>query len=516
MYFKNKFLTSLAAVAIAAAPAISAAAPSDTTSTIASNLTAPASASSTSAHTPQPADQVITRYTFRNVAKIATPAVVNIKIKSNIVLGSNSKIPPGYGLDEEMRQYLERLFDSESWNLNPRYGEEYKYARSGSGVIIRDDGYIVTSEHVIGDVQDSDIEVSLPDGRTFSSVEVVGTDSLTDLAVIKVNDEGTSNLPHLEWGDSEQMQVGDHVVAVGNPLDFTSSVSEGIISAKHRTINKTAIEDLMQTTAMINPGNSGGALVDLDGKLIGINMAIATSTGMWSGLGFAIPSKTVKTVAEQIINKGKALRGYLGIRMETITIGLAKYLGYANDYGIVVEDVTAGTAAEKAGLQHYDIIASVNGNKVASLSDMHQNIGNLPVGATVNLEVWRDEGDGKLKQLTVPVVLGERPDDKSLEANGGKNRKGPSLPGTKPDDKLLGMKLLPSPDGHGMEVKEVNPKSPVETAGVQPGDVILEVNRKTVNSLTDFQEALKATNTGSHLLYIQRNGTAMLQMVPGN
>lgn len=462
-----------------------------------------------------PGDQVITRYTFRNVAKQATPAVVNIKIKSNIVLGKKSHIPPGYGLDENMREYLERLFDSESWSLPPRYGDEYKYARTGSGVIVRQDGYVVTSEHVIGEVDDGDIEVSLPDGRTFSNVEVVGTDSLTDLAVIKINDAGTSDLPHLEWGDSEQLQVGDHVVAIGNPLDFTNSVSEGIISAKHRTINKAAIEDLLQTTAMINPGNSGGALVDLDGRLIGINMAIATSTGMWSGLGFAVPSKTVRTVAEQIINKGKALRGYLGIKMEPITIGLANYLGYKNDYGIVVEDVTPGTAADKAGLQHYDIIASVNGNKIESYSDMHQNIGNLPAGTSVTLEVWRDQGDGKLNQLTLPVTLGERPDDKSLEASGGRV-KSPALPGAKPEERQLGMKLEAAPDGHGLVVKEINPKSPVESAGIQQGDVILEVNRKTVNSIDEFKEALKATNTGSHLFYIQRNGTSMLQMVPGN
>jgi len=461
-------------------------------------------------------DQPLTRYTFRNVAKKAAPAVVNIKIKSNIVLGRNAQIPPGYGLDDKTREYLERLFDSESWNLRPDYGNDYKYARSGSGVLVRGDGYIVTSEHVVGGVDEGDLEVSLPDGRSFTEIEIVGTDRLTDLAVIKIKDAKTSDLPHVEWGDSEQLQVGDHVMAIGNPLDFTNSVSEGIISAKHRTINKAAIEDLMQTTAMINPGNSGGALVDLDARLVGINMAIATSTGMWSGLGFAIPSKTVKTVAEQIINKGKALRGYLGIRMENLTIGVAKHLGYDKDYGIVVEDITPGTAAEKAGLQNYDIIASVNGEKIEDYSDMHKNIGNLMAGVTVKLEVWRDQGDGKLTQLDVPVVLGERPDDQSLEANGSRPAKSPSLPGTRPDDKMLGMKVIPAPSGTGLKVEEVSPKSPVEGAGVRSGDVILEVNRKSVSSVDEFKDALKATNTGSHLLMIEREGATMLQVVPGD
>src|SRR5690606_16942743 len=242
---------------------------------------------------------------------------------------------------------------------------------------------------------------------------------------------------------------------------------------------------------------------------------IATSTGMWSGLGFAIPSKTAQTVTDQIINRGKALRGYLGIRMETITIGLAKQFGYDKDYGIVVADVTPGTAAEKAGIQHYDIIASVNGKEIEDYSDMHRNIGNLPAGTTVTLEIWRDEGDGKLKQLTVPVVLGERPDDKQLEA-GNRNLRQPTPPGTKLEDTLLGMKLQPAETGRGLEVRAVSPKTPMAAVGVQVGDIILEVNRKSVSSISDFKEALKASNTGSNLLYIEREGTAMLQMVPGD
>lgn len=474
----------------------------------------PAQTTVTSELKAPPADQVLTRYTFRNVAKQVTPSVVNIKIKSNIVLGRNNRIPPGYGLDKEMRKHLESLLENESWNKNPGYGEEYKYAKSGSGVLIREDGYVVTSMHVVDGVEGEDIEISMSDGRIFSNIEVVGTDKLTDLAVIKINDDGTSSLPHLDWADSDMIEVGDHVIAVGNPLEFTNSVSEGIVSAKHRTINKAAIEDLLQTTAMINPGNSGGALVDLDGHLVGINMAIATSTGMWSGLGFAIPSKSAKVVAEQIMNKGKALRGYLGIQMEELKIGLAKQLGYDSDYGIAVVDVTAGTAAEKAGIQNYDIIASVNGTKIKNLFDMHRNIGNMPAGTSVELEIWRDNGDGKLSQMKVPVVLGERPDDQSLQSSNPAKR--PALPGTSPDDKLLGMKLDPAPNGEGLVVKDVSPKSPVEEADVKAGDVILQVNRKPVNTVAEFKEALKSSNTGSHMLYIERDGTAMLQMVPGD
>lgn len=462
--------------------------------------------------TPARSDQVITRTTFRDVAKKVTPAVVNIKVKSNIVLGGIGRVPSRPGSSQEMREYLEELLQRERWGKSPDFGEDYKYARSGSGVLVRADGYVVTSLHVIEDVDSEDIEISMPDGRTFTDVELIGTDKLTDLAVVKINDAGTTDLPHLDWADSDSVQVGDHVVAVGNPLDFSNSVSEGIVSAKHRTINKAALEDLLQTTAMINPGNSGGALVDLDGALVGINMAIATSTGMWSGLGFAVPSKTAKAVTDQIISKGKASRGYLGIEMRPLTIGIAEQLGYEGSNGIIVVDITPGTAAEKAGLQHYDIIAAVNGNQIETYSDMHRNIGNLTAGTSVTLEVWRDNGAGKLEKLTKDVVLGERPDDRELQA--GTSR--PSLPGTRPNDQLLGMKLEPAEDGNGLLVKEVSPKSPTEKADVAPGDIIREVNRKSVSTVEDFKEAVKSSNKGSHLLYIERAGTALLQVVPGD
>lgn len=464
-----------------------------------------------SAAAPAGNDQVLTRYTFRNVAKSVMPAVVNIRIKSNITLGRTAERMP-----QDMQELLDRLLERERWNQRPGERRTQRYARTGSGVIVRSDGYLVTSEHVVRDVDEDDIEISTSDGRIFRDVEVVGTDVLTDLAVIKINDTDTTNVPHLEWADSDEAQVGDHVLAIGNPLEFTNSVSQGIISAKHRTINKAALEDLLQTTAMINPGNSGGALVDLDGRLVGINMAIATSTGMWSGLGFAIPSNTARLVTDQIISKGKALRGYLGIVMGQLTVGLARQLGYENDYGIVVADVAPGTAAERAGIQHYDIIASVNGNRIEQEADMHQNIGNLPVGTTVTLEIWRDEGDGKLKQTNLDVVLGERPDDQSLSTGVRGRGSRPALPGTRPDEDLLGLKLKPQDDGKGLVVEEVNPRNSTQEADLRVGDVVLQVNRQPVTTLSEFREALRASNTGSHLLQIERNGTAMLQMVPGD
>jgi serine protease Do len=467
------------------------------------------------AQDPTSSGQIVTRETFRNVAKIASPAVVNIRIKSNFLFGKQSGgsgraiIPPMYGFDEEMREYLERLFEQQMPNMSPRDEDAFRYARSASGVIVRPDGYIVTSNHVVAEVAAEDIEVSLPDGRSFDRAEIVGQDDLTDLAVLKVAGE---NLPTLSWGDSDQLQVGDMVVAIGNPLDFNNTVSEGIVSAKHRVIRKAPIEDLIQTTAMINPGNSGGALVNLDGQLVGINMAIATSTGLWSGLGFAIPSRTAKQVTDQIIERGKVARGYLGIEMERLTNSLAKQLSYTLDHGIVVRKVRPGSAAERAGLQRYDIVAKVNGREIKDIYDMHSSIGARSAGEEVTLEVWRDEGKPELVRKEVSVKLDERPSQKELEASAPE----PKAPGVPVERGLLGLKVSPAPDGKGLVVDEVEEGSPAYKVGVRRGDLILQANKKDVNSVADLQQALRGNRSGaeSHLFYIERDGASVFAQIP--
>ncbi|MGI8906609.1 MAG: trypsin-like peptidase domain-containing protein [Candidatus Sumerlaeaceae bacterium] len=466
-------------------------------------------------------DQPITRYTFRDVARKVAPAVVNIRIKSNIVFGKNGgprniQIPPNFGFDDQMREYLEKLFEREMPNMSPRDADEYKYARSGSGVIIRPEGYVITSNHVVASTNANDIEVSLPDGRSFNKVKIVGTDDLTDLAVLKI-DEEVKDLPHIAWGDSDKLEVGDFVVAIGNPLEFNNSVSEGIVSAKHRTIKKAPIEDLIQTTAMINPGNSGGALVDLDGSLIGINMAIATSTGMWSGLGFAIPSHTAKDVTDQIIDRGKVARGYLGIDMATLTTNLGEQLGYDQQDGIVVKGVRPGSAAERAGLQRYDIIARVGGKEIKEINDMHRNIGGRRSGEQVELEIFRDEGTDKLQQKKIVVTLDERPSvseiDKMLQGPNATDN-APKLPGNKADKGLLGLQVEPRPEGKGVVVKEVEERSRAGLAGIQKGDAILEVNRQPVNNTQDLQKAMRDTTNNSHLFFVERQGTSAFVTIP--
>jgi serine protease Do len=458
--------------------------------------------------------QIVTRDTFRKLAAKASPAVVHIRIKSGIALGRSGaprvQLPPGMAIPDEMREALERLLERELPNMTPGDQDALGFARSGSGVIIRSDGYIVTSNHVIAGIKPEDIVVNLPDGRTFEKVAVVGRDEMTDLAVLKIDG---SNLPVLPWGDSDAIQVGDHVMAIGNPLEFTNSVSEGIVSAKHRTINKALIEDLIQTTAMINPGNSGGALVDLDGRLIGINMAIATSTGLWSGLGFAIPSKTARQVAEQLISRGKVGRGYLGIEMAPLTLGIASQLGYKGKSGIVVSGVVPGKAADRAGIERYDIIAKVDGRELRELADMHRNIGGRNPGDEVTLEVWRDNG-GTIEKKDIRLKLDERPSPEEL----ARARRTPRMPGepieTEKFDSTLGMNFQPTADRVGLRVESVAPASRADRAGIRPGDIILEINRQKCTTVAEAEKAISGQKNDNHLLYLERNGNPTLVTIP--
>lgn len=456
--------------------------------------------------------QALTRATFRDVAKKVAPAVVNVKIKSGISFGKRGDtitIPPGLGLSDDMRKQLERLYEQEAPNVTPEEQEELKYAKQGSGVVVRADGYIVTSNHVVSGSHAKDIEISFPDGKKLDVAKIVGTDPLTDVAVLKVD---AQSLPALAWGDSDKMQVGDFVMAVGNPLEFTNTVSEGIISALHRTIGKAVIEDLIQTTAMINPGNSGGALVNLDGELIGINMAIASSTGMWSGLGFAVASKTARTVVDQMISKGKVSRGYLGIEMGPLTLSIAQHLGWDKDYGVLVMNVRKDSAAEKAGLQRYDIIAQVDGKQVKDMVEVNRAVASHASGEKVQLTVFRQE-NGKLKEKTIDASLGERPSDEEL-AKLEKGDQQTKSGGEQDQSGTLGLQITPAPDGKGLLVEGVAPNSRAAAAGIQKGDRILQINRQDVSSADDVRKAL-AQSEQTQMFFIERAGQPMVLIISG-
>ncbi len=269
----------------------------------------------------------------------------------------------------------------------------------GSGFIISPDGYILTNEHVIEGAQE--IKVTLVGRADPVDARVVGADRELDLAVLKIN--AGNNLPTLKLGNSDQIAVGNWVIAIGNPYGLDHTVTVGVISAKGRpiTVGDRRYRNLLQTDASINPGNSGGPLIDLNGEVIGINTAVDANA---QGIGFAIPSNTVKSVLDELMGKGKITRGWLGIEMQEVTPGIASYLGYRGSGGVLVRDVVSGSPAERAGLRQGDIITAMDGKAITGTDDMLQRVENSKPGTRVVLTVWRGG-----KEIKVWVTLGERP-----------------------------------------------------------------------------------------------------------
>lgn len=324
-------------------------------------------------------------FDFVDAAKKTMPAVVHIKAKQ-------TKAPSN---DDEGDDFFKGFF-GDNFNLGGLGLKE----GSGSGVIITDDGYIITNNHVI-DFAD-EIEVTLADNRKFEAT-LIGTDKYTDLAVLKI--EGTG-LPILEPGNSDDILIGEWVMAVGNPLNLTSTVTAGIVSAKGRNINlledRSSIEAFIQTDAAVNPGNSGGALVDLEGKLVGINTAIASRTGMFAGYSFAIPVNIVSKVVDDIIKYGSAKRGYLGVNILDLDADLAKELGLDITKGVYVDNLAEKGSAIKAGVLPGDVIVGVDNDPVESAPQLQEKIGRLRPGDDVKLEINRGG-----KTIEIPVRLKE-------------------------------------------------------------------------------------------------------------
>jgi len=422
------------------------------------------------------------------VPSLAPMLKVNIAVSSKVQIQNPLLNDP----------FFRRFFNVPPGQQQPQEREEQAI---GSGVIVdAAKGYVLTNNHVVEHADK--IKVRLNDDRQFDA-KLIGTDPQTDLAVLQIKADGLSALP---LGDSSQLQVGDFVVAIGSPFNLRQTVTSGIVSGLSRDTgsNDGSYQDFIQTDASINPGNSGGALINLRGELVGINSQIYSQSGGSIGIGFSIPVNLAKSVMSQLIANGKVERGIIGINGQSLTPELVKALGLKdNTHGALVSKVGAGTPAEKAGLKEGDVVIQANGKPIKDMLELRNLIGLMKVGDKVDLTLLRE---GSTKQ--VAVVIGKSPEEK-ISATGGDNGKdsGDAVKGLNP--KLKGATFAPVQDGDnkGVQVADLEQDSPAGESGLQPGDIILSVNRHPVNSLAEFKKY--ASGDGDLLLYVRRGDGAL-------
>jgi len=407
------------------------------------------------------------------IVKRVSPAVVNVATRGTIKERRNPLMD-----DPFFRRFFEVPPDAK-----PR---ERQFQSAGSGVIVdAKNGYIITNHHVIENA--TEITVTLLDNRSFPA-KLIGSDPGADIAVLQVKQP---NLVAMPEGDSSRLEVGDYVVAIGNPFGLQNTVTAGIVSALGRSgINPEGYEDFIQTDASINPGNSGGALVNLRGELVGINAEILTGNGGNIGIGFAIPVNMAKSVMDQLIKYGQVKRGVLGVNIYDVTPEIAKEYGLPDASGALVAGVAQGSAAERAGIKTGDIITSINGAPMKSAGELRNAIGMLRVGDKVEVGLLRDG-----KPLKVTALVSERSEAES--ANAADIHRG-----------LEGADLADAPNGGGVLVRGVQEGSPAALAGLRANDVIMAVGRTAVTSTKTFREAAKGLNL--LLLNVRRGSTIVL------
>jgi Do/DeqQ family serine protease len=390
---------------------------------------------------------------------------------------------------KQRNQVYNSFFDI--FNNRPRYYDR-SYFATGSGVIISDDGYIVTNNHVVQNA--FRLEVTLNDKRTYEA-EVIGTDPSTDLALIKIHDD---HFPYLDFGNSDNVRVGEWVLAVGNPFNLTSTVTAGIVSAKARNINilgsNSAIESFIQTDAAVNPGNSGGALVNSLGQLIGINAAIASNTGSYAGYSFAIPSNLVKKVIFDLKDYGETQRAYLGIKYAEIDAQLAELRGLDSIRGISVEGVFDNSAADKAGIEPGDIIIKIDGKVINSQSELTETLGIKHPGDKVNIVVVRDN-----IPIVKEVILENGSGSTALFKRNRIEIIGATFE-TLSADELAKLDL-----DNGFRIKNIK-NGILKSAGIREGFIITEVNNHPVRSLDELQELIRNNRGGILIEGMYENG----------
>ncbi len=443
---------------------------------------------------------------FSPVVKAVAPAVVHIEVTQR---SSASAVPDAEDMPPAMREFFERFF-GERMPFNHRGGPQRPRTGLGSGFFIDADGHIVTNNHVVQGAEK--IVVTMKDGDKLDA-KLIGVDSRTDLAVLKV--ERSKPFPYVAFGDSDKAEVGDWIVAVGNPFGLDHTVTTGIISARGRSIGAGPYDDFLQIDAPINKGNSGGPAFNLNGEVVGVNTAIFSPTGGSVGIGFAIPANLAKSVIEQLKDGGTVRRGWLGVAIQMVTDDIADGVGLKKAEGAIVSSVTENGPADDAGLKVGDVIVAVNGERIEEMPELPRVIAAIPPDETARVLVWRDG-----REQTVNVKLGALPDEETLAARS-----------TTPDESSqggLGLTLAPldpaarrtagvDDDVDGVLIAEVSNDSPLAEKGVVAGSVLMSVGGVKVSSPDAAVKAIRdaeASGKGAVLLLIRVNGADRFVAAP--
>ncbi len=399
------------------------------------------------------------------VAKEALPAVVHIEVTQSQEV-SNPFLP------FENDPFFHYFFNAPNRRMPRKFKRELKGL--GSGMIMDAKGYILTNNHVVAGA--NKIQVFLADGREYPG-KVVGTDPKTDLAVVQIKTD--EKLPHITFGDSDKLEVGDWVVAIGAPRGLDQTVTQGIISAKHRRgiLNPSSYQDYLQTDAAINPGNSGGPLLNLKGQVIGVNSAIISESGGFEGIGFAIPSKIAVHIADELIKNGKVVRGWLGVSIQDVTPALQQSMKLSVSQGALIVEVVKGSPADKAGLQKNDIVTAYEGNKIRNASDLQNQVANTSIGKEITMTVMR-----KGKSRSLKVKIGNLQNAVKIMAASVNKRMGVVVrPVTEKEAQKYGMQ-----EPKGVAIKLLQPDGILGKAGFEVNDIILSIDGQPVSGVQSF------------------------------
>lgn len=440
-------------------------------------------------------DVVMVPQNFSSLAEVVSPSVVNIRTEKTVQGGGRvfkHFSPNPFGNDERFNDFFEKFFGEQPQR-------EFKERSLGSGFIIDREGHIVTNNHVIENA--TKIKVKLKNGKEFDA-DIIGSDPSTDIALIKI--KSGDDFPVIPLGDSNSLQVGQWVVAIGSPFGLEQTVTAGIISAKGRVIGSGPYDNFLQTDASINPGNSGGPLIDMQGKVVGINTAIVASG---QGIGFAIPINLAHGIIDQLKTKGSVTRGWLGVVIQDLSEEMADYYGIPDKKGIMVMEVMPGNPAEAAGIQPKDIIVEINGQPVVTSRDLTNLVAGLNVGEKTKVVLIRNG-----KKQSVQVEIAKRPDDTTQLASGSPEKSSEDELGIRVSNLTPELaKRLNTTQMDGVVIEQVNPDGKGAEAGLTPGDIIKEINHIPIKNTKDYASAIsKIKKSEAIQMFIWRSNAGFL------